>query len=202
MKVSFLLFFLTLLSQNLWAYKVVFIGDSLTEGYSLAKTSAYPYLIEQKLLAIAPNSKVINAGVSGATSQSAVSQVKWYVKTKPDLIVIALGANDGLRGLPIKQLKSNLSEAIKLAQKETIKVVIAGMKLPSNYGQKYRENFEKVYPELAQEFNLILIPFLLDKIALVPELNLSDRIHPNEKGHQIIAETVWPYVKKALEITK
>jgi len=195
---AFILFVLLLFCYHTWAFTVVFIGDSLTEGYSLAKSSAYPALIEQKLLEINPKSKVINAGVSGATSQSAVSQMKWYIKLKPDLIMIALGANDGLRGLPVKQMKKNLSDAIKLAQQEKVKVALAGMKLPTNYGKRYRRDFERAYSDIAKEFNLIYIPFLLEGVAMVPNLNLDDKIHPNEKGHQIIAETVWPYIKKGL----
>jgi len=200
--IKFIFFLWPLLfSQNVIAFKVVFIGDSLTEGYSLAKASAFPYLIEQKLLKVNPGSKVINAGISGATSQSAVAQMKWYLKSKPDVIMIALGANDGLRGLPIHQMRANLSSAIKLAQSQKIKVILAGMKLPSNYGQKYRKEFEGVFPSLANDFGIILIPFLLDKVALNPNLNLPDMIHPNEKGHKVMAETIWPYLSKALEIS-
>lgn len=189
-----------LLSPNVMAYTLVFIGDSLTEGYSLAKSSAYPALIETKLKQYNPQSKVINAGISGSTSQSAVSQVKWYVKSNPNLIVIALGANDGLRGQSEKQLRENLTAAVTLAQSKNVKVLLAGMQLPSNYGATYRENFKKVYTEISQHLKIPLIPFLLEGVAMNPKLNLPDKIHPNEAGHKVMAATVWPYIQKELGI--
>lgn len=192
--------FILLISTSSWAKTVVFIGDSLTEGYSLAKSAAYPSLIEARLKSHLPEAKVINGGVSGATSQSAPSQMRWYLRTKPDLVVLALGANDGLRGLPVTQMKKNLSNAIKLAQEQKVPVILAGMQMPPNYGPGFRKEFAQAFPELAKSYKIDLIPFLLKDVAAIDSLNLPDKIHPNEAGHKIMAETVWPYVKKALKI--
>lgn len=170
---------------------IVFLGDSLTEGYGLAKTEAFPFLFEQALKAKGYNDiKVVNGGISGSTSASAVSRLKWYLRIKPTILVLALGANDGLRGLDPKAMKKNLATTIQLALDRNIRVVLAGMKIPRNYGSQYTQEFEEVYPELAKDFKIPLIPFLLDGVAAKPEMNLPDGIHPNQQGHQIIAKLV------------
>ena len=170
---------------------IVFLGDSLTEGYGIEKTEAFPYLFEQALKAKGyKDIKVVNAGISGSTSASALSRLKWYLRIKPTIVVLALGANDGLRGLDPQAMKKNLATAIKLAQERNILVVLAGIKVPPNYGIQYTEEFEAVYPQLAEEFKIPFIPFLLDGVAARPEMNLPDGIHPNSKGHQIIARHV------------
>ena len=170
---------------------IVFLGDSLTEGYGLEKTEAFPYLFEQALKAKGyKDIKVINAGISGSTSASALSRVKWYLHIKPTILVLALGANDGLRGLDPQAMKKNLAMAIKLALERNIQVVLAGIKIPPNYGIQYTKEFEAVYPQLAEEFKIPFIPFLLDGVAARPEMNLPDGIHPNSRGHQIIARHV------------
>ncbi len=170
---------------------IVFLGDSLTEGYGLEKTEAFPYLFEQALKAKGyKDIKVVNAGISGSTSASALSRLKWYLRINPTILVLALGANDGLRGLDPQAMKKNLATAIKLAQDRNIRVVLAGIKVPRNYGIQYTEEFEAVFPQLAEEFKIPLIPFLLDGVAARPEMNLPDGIHPNSRGHQIIARHV------------
>ena len=170
---------------------IVFLGDSLTEGYGLAKTEAFPYLFEQALKAKGYNDiQVINAGISGSTSASAVSRLKWYLRIKPDILVLALGANDGLRGLRPEAMKENLATTIQMALDQNVRVVLAGMKIPRNYGSEYTQEFEAVYPELAEQFNIPFIPFLLDGVAAKPEMNLPDGIHPNQQGHQVIAKLV------------
>ena len=170
---------------------IVFLGDSLTEGYGLEKSEAFPYLFEQALKAKGyKDIKVINAGISGSTSASALSRVKWYLRIKPTILVLALGANDGLRGLDPQAMKKNLAMAIKLALERNIQVVLAGIKIPPNYGIQYTKEFEAVYPQLAEEFKIPFIPFLLDGVAARPEMNLPDGIHPNSRGHQIIARHV------------
>ena len=170
---------------------IVFLGDSLTEGYGLEKTEAFPYLFEQALKTKGyKDIKVINAGISGSTSASALSRVKWYLRIKPTILVLALGANDGLRGLDPHAMKKNLAMAIKLALERNIQVVLAGIKIPPNYGIQYTKEFEAVYPQLADEFKIPFIPFLLDGVAARPEMNLPDGIHPNSRGHQIIARHV------------
>ena len=179
---------------------VLMLGDSLTEGTGVDKTKAYPYLVEQKLkaqgfLAI----KVINAGVSGSTTASALSRLTWYLRDRPDMLLLALGANDGLRGLPTLEIKQNLAETIELSLSKGIRVVLAGMKMPPNYGDDYTLQFEKVFHELAKEYDITFIPFLLEGVAGDPNLNLPDGIHPNEPGHQIIAELVYKTMVKLVK---
>lgn len=181
--------------------RVVFLGDSLTEGYGVAKEKAYPALIEQKIKAAKMNWQVINAGVSGSTSASAKSRMDWQLKSKPEIIVIALGANDGLRGFKPEDTRKNIDEAITKAQKAGVKVVLAGMQMPPNYGDQYRETFKGLYPELAKKYGIDLIPFLLEKVAGEKDLNLEDGIHPNEKGYVIVADSVWKILKPILEKT-
>ncbi|MEK6556185.1 MAG: GDSL-type esterase/lipase family protein, partial [Bdellovibrionota bacterium] len=127
-------------------YTIVVLGDSLTDGYGLAKEQAFPALVEKKFHAEGQKDiKVINAGISGSTSSSAPQRLKWFLKTKPQVLVVALGANDGLRGIPTAQLYKNLSKTIQTAQDSHIKVILFGMKMPANYGSKYQKDFEKVY---------------------------------------------------------
>ena len=179
--------------------KLVVLGDSLTEGYGVAKDAAYPALLEKKLHeAGKKNWTVINSGVSGSTTASAISRMKWIFKSKPDVVLLALGANDGLRGIDVKASQKNLSEAIEFAQKQNVKVILAGLYMPPNYGKDYTEEFKQMYSSLAKKYKLTLIPFLLDKVAGDPKQNLVDGIHPNESGHKIIAETVFKNVQGAL----
>ena len=189
-KVKLLLFTLFFLSFNLHAKTVLFLGDSLTEGYQLDKEDAFPFLIENQLKPKYPALKVINGGVSGATTASGLKRLNWYVKANPDIIVIALGANDGLRGMNLKESEKNLSALIEKAQSKNIKVVLVGMKMPTNYGEPYRSQFEKLFPVLAKKYKLDLIPFLLEGIGGNPKLNLADGIHPNSEGHKIMAKTI------------
>lgn len=202
MKKPFLaqLLVLALITPSIWAYQIVCIGDSLTEGYSLKPEHAYPALLQDKLKKINPTSSVVNAGISGATSQIALSQVKKFVTQKPSLIILALGANDGLRGLPVPAMENNLEQAIKEIKKNKIPMLLVGMLIPPNYGPTYTQNFKVVFTRLAQKHQLPFMPFLLQDIAGQPELNLPDQIHPNEKGHQIIAKNIWPYIKKTLKV--
>jgi len=184
------LFLSLFLSLQIHATTVLFLGDSLTEGFQLDKEDAYPSLIEKNLKAKHPNLKVINGGVSGATTASGLKRLNWYVKAKPDIIVLALGSNDGLRGMNLRESEKNLSLVIEKAQAEKIKVLLVGMKMPTNYGEPYRTNFEKLFPTLAKKYHLPLIPFLLKGIGGNPKLNLADGIHPNTEGHKIMALTV------------
>lgn len=178
--------------------KIVFLGDSLTEGFGVQPTQAFPALVEQKLLQEGYDVQVINGGISGSTSASSVKRLQWFLKSKPDILFLALGANDGLRGLPVNQLKENLSQTIELAQQNNLTILLAGMLVPPNYGQKYAADFRRIFPELAEQHQIHFLPFLLDKVAAQPKLNLTDGIHPNPKGHQIIATTVHTYLKPLL----
>ncbi len=188
MKILFILF--NLISFSVSAETILFLGDSLTEGYRLSKEEAYPAVIERALKAKNKVVKVINGGVSGATSASGSKRLDWYLKSKPDIMVLALGANDGLRGLKITDTEKNLSNVISTAQKRDITVILAGMKMPTNYGEPYRSNFEKMFRSLAKKYKIKLIPFILEGVGGKPELNLPDGIHPNPKGHEIMAKTI------------
>ncbi|MCO5142546.1 MAG: arylesterase [Oligoflexia bacterium] len=177
---------------------LIIIGDSLTEGYGIAKEQAYPALLENKLQDSGLKWKVTNSGVSGSTSASALGRVKWALKSKPDALMIALGANDGLRGLKLSQLEKNLSKAIQLAKKEKIKIFFVGMLMPPNYGTQYAKDFSATFPKIAKAEKVDFLPFLLEGVAANPKLNLADGIHPNEEGHKIMAETVYQFLKSKL----
>ena len=139
---------------------ILFLGDSLTEGYRVEPEYSYPSQLENKLKKQQyKNFKIINAGISGSTSASAKSRLQWYLKTKIDILFLALGANDGLRGLPISQMKNNLSSTIELAQKNNIKVILAGMLIPPNYGLKYTKDFKNLFPYLQKKYNTLFVPF-------------------------------------------
>lgn len=178
--------------------KIVFLGDSLTAGYGVAKEEAFPARLEEKFKKSGKTVQVINAGISGSTSASGVSRLKWLLKNKPDILVLALGANDGLRGFKLEATKQNLEQMIELARENKLKVVLAGMQLPLNYGDDYRNQFQQMYKELAKKYKVELIPFLLEGVGGETNLNLSDGIHPNAKGHEKIAETVYQHLKGLL----
>ena len=175
--------------------RILIIGDSLTEGYGVSKKSAYPAQLEKLLTANQKAYKVVNAGSSGSTTASAVTRMKWHMRKTPKIVILALGANDGLRGTPVEATKKNLSKAIDIALKKKVVVYLAGMKIPMNYGKKYRADFEKVFTDLAKEKKIKFIPFLLKGVGGEPDLNLADGIHPNEKGHKKIAQTVFDEIK-------
>ena len=178
--------------------RVLFLGDSLTEGYGVEKKAAFPHQLEVLLKQKNKVIEVVNAGSSGSTSASALSRLKWHLKKKPDVLFLALGANDGLRGVKASVIKMNLDETIKLAQENEIKVVLAGMKLPINFGKTYIKNFEDVFVKLAKEYQLTFIPFLLKDVGTRKDLNLADGIHPNEKGHVKIAQNIVSYFLEIL----
>lgn len=178
--------------------RIVALGDSLTEGYGIASTKAYPALLEAQLKERKKNVQIINAGISGSTSASAESRLKWQLKTPFQILILALGANDGLRGLNPDSTYKNLSQAIELAQKNKVKVILVGMKMPSNYGTDYQNKFAATFTKLAQKYKTPLIPFLLENVALKKELNLADGIHPNEKGHLQISKNLLPLIEKEL----
>lgn len=177
---------------------LVILGDSLTEGYGVQKEKAFPALLEKKLQEAKLDWKVNNAGVSGSTSASAPSRTDWILKSKPDAILLALGANDGLRGLSTESMEKNLREAIGKINAAKVKVFLAGMQMPPNFGVEYTKKYKEVFPRIAKEEGIELLPFLLEKVAGQDKLNLADRIHPNEAGHKIIAGTVFQFLKGKL----
>lgn len=182
---------------------VACLGDSLTEGYSLPPEQAYPSLVQAALRAGGwPRIEVVNAGVSGSTSASGVSRLRWQLRRKPDVLVLALGANDGLRGIDLAETRKNLAATIDLAVENGIVVLLAGMMLPPNYGPDYTDSFREMFRSLADEKKVALLPFLLEGVAADPSLNLPDGIHPNAAGYEIIARTVASYLKPLLAVQK
>lgn len=179
--------------------RIVVLGDSLTEGYGLSKEQAYPALLEKKLIDLGyKNVKVINAGVSGSTTAGGASRLDWILRSSPTHVLVALGANDGLRGLKVKQTESNLVAILEKLKSKKVVPILAGMKLPPNYGKEFRAEFDGLFPALAKKFDITFIPFLLDGVGGVSSLNLSDGVHPNEKGHERLATNVLPFIEKEL----
>lgn len=178
--------------------KLVVLGDSLTEGYGVARESAFPALLEKKIKEAGKDWSVVNAGVSGSTTASGPSRMNWVFRSKPDLILLCLGANDGLRGLKVADSRKNLATAIEAAQKKGVQVILGGLYMPPNYGADYTKDFRKMYEDLAAQYKIKMIPFLLEGVGGKPQYNLADGIHPNEKGHAVIAETVFQNLKGLL----
>jgi len=200
LKIFFLGIFLFQIQTFAADKTVVFLGDSLTEGYGVDQESAYTSLVQKKITADKINWKVINSGISGSTSASGPSRAKWLLKAKdkPNLVIVLLGANDGLRGLPVDSVKKNLNETVKILNDAKIKTILAEIYVPPNYGKEYSDKFKKTFSDVAKESKVPLMPFLLEKVAGKTDLNLSDGIHPNEKGHQIIADGIYDFLKKHL----
>jgi acyl-CoA thioesterase-1 len=199
----FLASFLTGVSEDrsLEDPKVILcFGNSITAGHGLNPELAYPSLLEQILRKKGYNYRVINAGLSGETSAGGLTRIDWILRNKVDIFILELGANDGLRGLPLMQTRSNLSSIIKKVLKKypETQIVIAGMMVPPNMGHDYSAEFIQLYSQLASEYDALLIPFLLDGVGGIPELNLSDGIHPNAEGHKIVAENVFEVIKGIL----
>ena len=178
--------------------KFVILGDSLTEGYGVAQTAAFPALLQKKVDEEKLNWKVISSGSSGSTSASGLQRIKWIAKDKPDMVLVLLGSNDGLRGLKPEETEKNLNDTIAWAKKNNIPVSLGQLHVPPNYGKDYEKKFSAVYSKVALKNKIQLAPFLLDKVAGEKDLNLADGIHPNEKGHLIIAENLYPFIKKLL----
>lgn len=175
-------------------FTILFLGDSLTEGLGLEEGESYPSLLQQRFAAEGRAIEVLNAGISGSTSASGLSRLQWYIRSQPDLMVLALGANDGLRGLSVDELRANLAKTIEFAQANGVQVALTGMLTPPNMGPEYSEAFARVFPELAAQYQLPFLPFLLEGVAAVPELNQGDGIHPNVAGTRIVADTVYQFL--------
>ena len=178
--------------------RIVAFGDSLTAGLGVALEDAYPAQLQRRLEQQGVPYRVINAGVSGDTTAGGLRRVDWALKSRPTILILELGANDGLRGLNPGETKANLERIIQRCQQASVTVVLAGMKLPPNYGADYTKSFEAVYPALAKQYRLMLIPFFLDGVAGSPSLNQADGIHPTGEGYRIIADKVLETVKPLL----
>lgn len=178
---------------------ILFLGDSLTEGLGVSKNQAYPALVKNLIQSkLNKNINIINGGVSGSTTSDSISRLKWYLRSKPDIVFIALGANDGLRGLDLKQSKKNLEQLVELSQKANAKVLLAGMLIPPNYGPDYSNDFENMFKLVKDKYNLDFMPFLLQNVAGIQELNQADGIHPNINGHKVMANEVFKFLKGKL----
>jgi acyl-CoA thioesterase-1 len=181
------------------APRIIILGDSLTSGLGLDVQQSFPSIIQERLKAAGQPFEVVNAGVSGDTSAGALRRLEWAMADgEPRVLVIALGGNDGLRGLSPEQLEHNLSSIIEHAQKRGLVVILAGMEAPPNFGADYTARFRSVYPTLAKRYQVRLIPFLLDGVAGDPALNQADGIHPNPRGARIVADLVWRALEPAL----
>ncbi|MBZ9777396.1 arylesterase [Psychroflexus sp. CAK8W] len=180
---------------------ILFFGNSLTAGMGLEPSEAFPTLIQNRLDSLGYDYEVVNAGLSGETTASGKNRIDWVLKQNVDIFVLELGANDGLRGIPLKETRQNLQDIIitvKTKNPDT-KIVLAGMQIPPNMGQDYTSEFKNIFPELAEKNDVALIPFLLEGVAGNPELNQPDGIHPTAEGYKIVRENVWSVLKDKLE---
>ncbi len=180
---------------------ILFFGNSLTAGYGLEPSQAFPALIQQKIDSAGKAYKVVNAGVSGETTAGGNSRIDWILKQPLHVFVLELGANDGLRGIPVSETKKNLQSIIDKVKKQypQVKIVLAGMQVPPNMGADYATTFRNVFTDLAKQNSLKLIPFLLEGVGGIRSLNLPDGIHPTPEGHQIVAANVWKVLEGELE---
>lgn len=179
----------------------VFFGNSITAGYQLNPDQAFPALLQQRLDSLGYEQvEIVNAGVSGETSSGGLGRIDWLLQRPVDVFVLELGANDGLRGLPLTETEDNLSRILAKVDSAypEATLVVAGMMIPPNMGPDYTRQFQAIFPRIAKAHDAMLIPFLLEGVAAEPELNLADGIHPNIEGHQIVANTVWRYLSPLL----
>ncbi|GGD39912.1 arylesterase [Muriicola marianensis] len=179
---------------------IIFFGNSLTAGMGLEPEQSFPAKIGDKIDSLGLDYFVVNAGISGETTASGESRISWLMREKVDIFVLELGANDGLRGIPLSETRENLQAIIDTVKNHNpeVKIVLAGMQIPPNMGPEYTTEFSSLFPELAEENEAYLIPFLLEGVAGNPELNQADGIHPTEEGQRIVAENVWTILKPIL----
>jgi acyl-CoA thioesterase-1 len=179
---------------------ILFFGNSLTAGYGVDPSQAFPALVQKKIDSSNLPYKAINAGVSGETSSGGLARIDWILRQAPDVFVLELGANDGLRGIPLSETKKNLQAIINKVKEKNpdTRIVIAGMMMPPNMGPKYTKEFQAIYADLAHDNQLSLIPFLLEGVGGEAALNQDDGIHPTPEGHKIVAENVWVVLKGVL----
>ena len=181
---------------------VVVLGDSLTAGLGVAADEAFPTRLEARLRSEGYAYRVVNAGVSGDTTAGGLRRVDWVLRAGPEVVIVALGANDGLRGQSPEATRANLGEIVARLQAAGVRVLLAGMRLPPNYGSEYTREFDAVFPAVARRAKVTLMPFLLDGVAGVPRLNQADGIHPTAAGQQVIADHLWPYLRPLLRPAK
>ncbi len=178
---------------------IVAFGDSLTAGLGVSPDQSYPARLQRTLDAVGYAYRVVNAGVSGETTAGGARRVSWVLKNKPAIVILELGGNDGLRGLSLSETQANLERIIQKLQQASVTVVLAGMKIPPNYGQDYTDGFEALYQAVAKKYHLTLIPFFLDGVAGSSSLNQADGIHPTGEGYRLIVERIFPVLEPLLE---
>ena len=199
MRLVLSLFFFVLFSTSVQAGTILIVGDSLSAGYGLAPGQGWVELLQQRLQQHQPPYRVINASISGDTTAGGLARIEAQLaEYQPDILLLELGANDGLRGLPLPVMKQNLNSIIKRAKTAKVEVVLIGMQMPPNYGRRYTERFYQVYKEVAAEQQLALVPFLLDGVVLSPELMQRDNLHPNASAQGRLLDNVWPVLKPLL----
>jgi len=174
------------------------LGDSLTAGFGVGREDAFPALVQQRLRREGYDYRVVNAGVSGDTTAGGLRRVDWVLRTRPSIVIVALGGNDGLRGLSVDAMRENLEEITTRLRASGARVLLAGMRVPPNYGGEYARTFAAAFPAVARKTGASLMPFLLDGVAGDPNLNQADGIHPNARGQQVVAERLWPYLTPLL----
>lgn len=177
---------------------VIFLGDSLTAGLGLAEDQAYPARVAARLTARGTPVRVINAGVSGDTSAGGLARLDWLLGQHPDVVVLGLGGNDGLRGLPLAATEKNLREIIRRGRAAGARVLLLGMQIPPNYGPDYAGGFKAMYPRISKDLNVPLVPFLLEGVGGIANLNQNDGIHPTAEGQEKVADNVVPYLEKLI----
>ncbi|WP_205747387.1 arylesterase [Desulfopila sp. IMCC35006] len=178
---------------------IVAVGDSLTAGYGLDESAGYPALLERKLQADGYDYQVVNAGVSGETSNGTLSRMEWILTLAPDIVLLETGANDGLRGVDPEVAEKNIRNILQILKDKDVVVLLAGMKMVWNMGPAYVAKFNAIYPKLAKEFDVVFVPFFLDGVAMKGDLTLGDGIHPNAQGYKIITDNLYPYVVQAIK---
>jgi acyl-CoA thioesterase I len=174
------------------------LGDSLTAGFGVDPPEAYPARLQERVRREGYDYRVVNAGASGDTTAGGLRRVDWVLRSRPSIVIVALGANDGLRGLSVAAMRANLEQIVARFRAAGAQVLLAGMRVPPNYGEAYGREFAAVFPAVARQTGATLMPFLLDGVAGEPGLNQADGIHPTARGQAIIAERVWPYLKPLL----
>lgn len=179
-------------------HTIVFVGDSITEGYGVKQEQAYPAIAGELLKKRGKEVKIVNGGISGSVSADADARVKWFLKLKPEILVLELGGNDALKGTPAKQIEKNLDQALKVADDAHLKVLLAGMRVFTNFGPEYSKQFADIFPRLAKAHHAALIPFLLEDVAMKPGLMQADQKHPNVEGHARVAVRVADALEKML----
>ena len=178
---------------------VLAFGDSLTAGYGVKDEESYPSKLQEKISSAGFPHKVVNAGVSGDTTAGGVRRIRWLMKHEPEIVILALGANDGLRGLSIDEMRKNLEIMITICREHNAQILLAGMKALPNYGEDYMREFETVFPELAEKHDLIFLPFLLEGVAGKRQYTQSDGLHPLASGYSIITDLVWERLEPMLK---